>query len=283
MRVPQRSDCASDSLTNGLAIDISAPSPALTIHADPINNPPAPDSVIKEGEGGEEFRRHSDPKTVSKKEHKIIRDLRELPSRIPRWQPHEFSLHRVRPGSLLQMHTWGFLAPPFWSTMFQMHKLGILVPDINRCPRRWLGTKGIFVLLIRIIITTLIRVCIALDSSSHSVHIPSCKRRFLRSSSEQSWCSRDCSEPQQSHQRLFSGPATLEVVKKALRSQSTRIPNPATKRVLNPESAAKSHVLHFTCCMVLNKSFPCQLATLGKPLKITGGLIVTSVKMGAPA
>lgn len=52
-QVPQRSDCASDSLINGLSIDISAPSPALTIHADPKNNTPAPDLTIK-GEGGRE-------------------------------------------------------------------------------------------------------------------------------------------------------------------------------------------------------------------------------------
>lgn len=48
-QVPQRSDCASDSLINGLSIDISAPSPALTIHTDPKNNTPAPDLTIKGG------------------------------------------------------------------------------------------------------------------------------------------------------------------------------------------------------------------------------------------
>lgn len=49
MQVPQRSNCASNSLINGLSIDISAPGPALTIHADPKNNTPAPDFRIKEG------------------------------------------------------------------------------------------------------------------------------------------------------------------------------------------------------------------------------------------
>lgn len=79
MQVPQRSDCASDSLTNGLSIDISAPSPALTIHADPKNNTSAPDFMIKEREGGEESRGSSYPKMVWK-DSKIIRDLLELPS-----------------------------------------------------------------------------------------------------------------------------------------------------------------------------------------------------------
>lgn len=53
-QVPQRSDCASDSLINGLSIDISAPSPALTIHADPKNNTPARDLTIKEGRRSKE-------------------------------------------------------------------------------------------------------------------------------------------------------------------------------------------------------------------------------------
>ena len=67
MRVPQRSDCAPDSLINGWSINISAPSPALTIHADPENNTPAPDFTIKEGEGAGESRRSSYPEMVSEK------------------------------------------------------------------------------------------------------------------------------------------------------------------------------------------------------------------------
>ena len=79
MQVPQRSDCALDSLINELSIDISAPSPALTIHADPKNNTPAPDFTIKQGERGGESRRIG-PKMVSKKDSKIIRDLLRMPS-----------------------------------------------------------------------------------------------------------------------------------------------------------------------------------------------------------
>lgn len=80
MQVPQRSDCASNSLINGLSIDISAPSPALTIHADPKNNTPAPDFMIKEGARGGESRRICYPKMVSKKDYKIMSDLSKLHS-----------------------------------------------------------------------------------------------------------------------------------------------------------------------------------------------------------
>lgn len=76
-RVPQRSDCASDSLINGWSINISAPSPALTIHADPKNITPAPDFTIQKGEGGAS-RRRGYPEMVSKKDSKIIRDLAPL-------------------------------------------------------------------------------------------------------------------------------------------------------------------------------------------------------------
>lgn len=80
MQVPQRSDWASDSLTNGLSLDIPAPRPGLTIHADPKNNTPAPDFMMKEGERGGESRRISYPKMVLKKDGKVIRDPLELPS-----------------------------------------------------------------------------------------------------------------------------------------------------------------------------------------------------------
>jgi hypothetical protein len=76
MQVPQRSECASNSLINGLSIDISAPSPALTIHADPKINTPAPDFMIKERRG--RIRGVSYPKMVSENDSKIRLGLLKL-------------------------------------------------------------------------------------------------------------------------------------------------------------------------------------------------------------
>lgn len=98
MLVPQRSDWASDSLINGLSLDSSAPSPGLTIHADPKNNTPAPDFTMKEGERGGESRRISSPKKDLKKDSKIIRDPLTLSSCtwLPQMAVLLFSLAQIK-------------------------------------------------------------------------------------------------------------------------------------------------------------------------------------------
>ena len=193
-QVPQRSDCASDSLINGLSIDISAPSPALTIHADPKNNTPAPDLTIK-GEGGRQARRVSrriGPKMVSKKDSKI-RDLLGLPSYI--------SLPQVATSlfALVHMKAWmppsethvGFLAPPFWRrTSCSFHPLSSKRNYITRrCTQEVARGRDIFVvLIIRITITTILqRVWFASDSFGASLvaqmvkHLPAMQKTWVRS------------------------------------------------------------------------------------------------------
>ena len=117
-QVPQRSDCASDSLINGLSIDSSAPSPALTIHADPKNNTPARDLTIKEGRRSKEGSRG--PKMVSKKDSKIIRDLLRLPSctSLPQVAGSPLALVHMKAWMPSESHV-RVLAPP----ILEMHRL----------------------------------------------------------------------------------------------------------------------------------------------------------------
>lgn len=146
MRVPQRSGCTSDSLINGWSINISAPSPALTIHADPKNNTPAPDFTIQKGKGGGESRRHGYPEMISNPE--IIRDLLKLPGRI--WHPQVaaslFSFAPVKAWKPPADSHIGVPGTPFWSTVCKCTSCTLRSLISNRsvltdAPRRWPGGR----------------------------------------------------------------------------------------------------------------------------------------------
>ena len=132
-------------------------------------------------------------------------------------------------------------------------------------------------------LATLHRVWFALDSLSHSVLAPFSKHELLFPSTEQCRGLNVCSDSQKSHQLRSRGDAAWVVLKRTLRSQGTWVPNLATRgsqRALNPESGAQSPTLPLASRMVLSKSFPCQLMTLSKLLKITCALVTATVKTG---